>query len=224
MMSKAVSLFISCGASKSIEKGIRKMKTFEEKSRKYYNRIADSYDRSFDSLVTNKFKHFLLQDIVIHSNDAVLDVACGNGTLLKLLSERWKIRGYGLDIAEKMIENAKRKCPDMTFEVSSCEHSSLPGQSIDVIIVCAAYHHFPDVRAFAQEANRLLKPYGQLYIAEMYFPFFRVLINPLLRHWKAGDVKYYSPKEIRANFESFGFEQIGFRKRGFMQIVKMRKK
>lgn len=200
------------------------MKTFEEKSRKYYNRIADNYDHSFDSLVTNKFKNFLLENIVIHPNDAVLDIACGNGTLLKMLSERWKIRGYGLDIAEKMIENAKRKCPEMTFEVSSCDHSSLPSQSIDIIIVCAAYHHFPDVKAFAQEANRLLKTSGRLYIAEMYFPFFRFLTNPLLRHWKAGDVKYYSPKEIMANFEAVDFEPIGFKKRGSMQIVKMRKR
>lgn len=200
------------------------MKTFEEKSRKYYNRIADNYDHSFDSLVTNKFKNFLLQDIVIHPNDAVLDIACGNGTLLKMLSERWKIRGYGLDIADKMIRNAKIKCPNMTFEVSSCEQSSLPSQSVDVIIVCAAYHHFPDVKAFAQEANRLLKPSGRLYIADMYFPFFRFLTNPLFRHWKAGDVKCYSSKEIMANFETFDFEQIGLKKRGFMQIVKMRKR
>ena len=27
----------------------------------------------------------------------------------------------------------------------------------DLITVCAAYHHFPDVRAFAAEAFRLLK-------------------------------------------------------------------
>lgn len=200
------------------------MRTFEEKSKKYYNHIANTYDHSFDGLVTIKFKNFLLEDIIIHPNDAVMDIACGNGTLLKMVSERWKIRGFGLDIAENMIKNAKIKCPDMTFEVSSCERSSLPSQSIDVIIVCAAYHHFPDVKAFAQEANRLLKPSGWLYIAEIYFPFFRILTNPLLRYWKAGDVKCYSPKEIRENFESFGFEQIGFKKRGLMQIVKMRKK
>ena len=200
------------------------MKTFEEKSREYYNRIADNYDHSFDSMVTDKFKNFLLEDIMIHPNDAVLDVACGNGTLLKMLSDRWEIRGYGIDIAEKMIENAKRKCPDMTFEVSACDRSSLPSQTFDVIIVCAAYHHFPDVKAFAQEASRLLKPNGRLYIADMYFPVFRVLANLLLPFWKAGDVKYYSPKEIQANFESFGFEKAGFKKRGFMQIVNMRKR
>ncbi len=200
------------------------METYEEKSRKNYNRIADNYDDSFDGKFTMKFKEFLLEESISNPNDTVLDVACGNGTLLKMISERCAIRGYGIDISENMIENAKRKCPDMTFEVTSCEHSSFPSQMFDVITVCAAYHHFPDVKAFAQEASRLLKPNGLLFIADVYYPFFRVFANLLLPFSEAGDVRCYSPDEIRKNFESFGFEKIGLRKRGLMQIVKMRKK
>lgn len=199
------------------------MNIHEKKSRDNYNRIADNYDQSFDGRVTIRFKYFLLEEKIVNRKDTVLDVACGNGTLLKMLDDRWEIQGYGMDLSEKMIENARRKCPHMTFEVHSCERSNFTSQFFDVITVCAAYHHFPDVKAFAQEANRLLKVDGLLYIADVYYPYFRGLANLLLPLSKAGDVKCYSPKEIRVNFEAFGFEQVAFRKRWLMQIVTLRK-
>jgi SAM-dependent methyltransferase len=87
-----------------------------------------------------------------------------------------------------------------------------------------AYHHFPDVKAFAQEANRLLKPKGLLYIAEGYLPFIiRVIFNPFVPLSKGGNVKVYSSKEIKGNFEAYGFEQIGFTRKGLIQIIEMRK-
>ena len=199
------------------------MKTFLEKSRENYNRIADNYDNTYDGRFTKEFKELLLEELSVKPGDAVLDVACGNGTLLKMISERWEIKGSGIDISEKMIENAKRKCPDMTFEVGPCERSSFPASTFDVITVCAAYHHFPDVKAFAREANRLLKPNGLLFIADVYYSFLRGLANLILPFSHAGDVRCYSPKEIQTNFESVGFQLIGFKKRGVIQIVKMQK-
>jgi hypothetical protein len=40
---------------------------------------------------------------------------------------------------------------------------------------------------------------------------------------KAGDVKFYSPKEIQGTFEAYGFEQIGFKREGHVQIIEMQK-
>lgn len=93
--------------------------------------------------------------------------------------------------------------------------------TFDAITVCAAYHHFSDVKAFAQEANRSLKPNGVLFIADVYYSFFRVLANLVFPFSNAGDVRCYSPKEIQANFEANGFKPIGFKKRGVIQLIKM---
>lgn len=200
------------------------MKTFEEKSRESYNRKADDYDNTAEGKFTVNFKKLILEEIKIKPNDSILDVACGNGTFLKMLSRKCDIRGYGIDISERMIENAKKRCSDMTFEISTCDHTSFENQVFDVITVCAAYHHFPDVKAFAQEASRVLKPYGSIYIADVYYPFIiRAICNPFLPLSKAGDVKFYSPKEIISNFESFGFKQAGFRREGYIQIIEMRR-
>lgn len=200
------------------------MKTFSEKSRDSYNQKAEDYDNTFDGKFTVKFKELLLGELKIEPKCSILDVACGNGTFLKMLSNKHGIKGYGIDISEKMTEVARRKCPDMIFETSGCENTPFENQMFDVITVCAAYHHFPSVERFAKEANRLLKPQGMLYIAEVYYPFIiRAIVNPFVPLSKAGDVKFYSPMEIKNNLEAFGFEQVGFKKAGHVQIISMRK-
>lgn len=200
------------------------MDPFEEKSKKHYNRIADHYDESFDGKFTVKFKNILLDEIRIKPGDCVLDVACGNGTLLKMISERYAMKGYGVDIAEKMIENARIKCPEMVFEVKPCDHTAFEKQMFDVITICVAYHHFPDVKAFAKEANRLLKPGGLLYIAEGHLPWLvRILFNPWVPLSAGGNVKIYSAREIQKNFKDNGFESVGIRREGMIQVIEMRK-
>lgn len=63
-----------------------------------------------------------------------------------------------------MIENARRKCLDTTFEVSGCCHTPFKDRMFDVVTVCAAYHHFPDTKTFAKEIKRILKPQGECYL------------------------------------------------------------
>ena len=151
-------------------------------------------------------------------------MACGNGSLLAALNKKTKINCYGIDIAEKMIENAIIKNPSMEFHTADCEAIPFENETMDIITVCAAYHHFPDVAAFAAEAKRLLKSNGMLYIADVYLPaFWRILLNPLVPLSKAGDVRFYSPKEIVKNFEQFGFISTDIKISGNIQIICMQK-
>jgi len=200
------------------------MANFKNKSKAAYNEKADNYDYSDEGKFTQKFKDILLSIIVLKENSNVLDVACGNGSLLAALNKQTKINGYGIDIAEKMIENAAVRNPGMEFQTADCEAIPFENETMNMITVCAAYHHFPDVVAFAAEAKRLLKPNGTIYIADVYLSaFWRVLLNPLVPLSKAGDVKFYSPKEIVKNFEQFGFINTGIKISGNIQIISMRK-
>ncbi|HWP80473.1 MAG TPA: class I SAM-dependent methyltransferase, partial [Candidatus Acidoferrum sp.] len=169
------------------------MNKHERRSRAAYDKKAAGYDDTFEGKFTYSYNLLLLEAADIRDGDAVLDVACGNGRLLKMLAGRHAIRGYGIDISEKMIEQANAQNPAMRFSVGSCEALPYPDGSFDVLTVSAAYHHFPHVGVFAREAHRVLKPGGKIYIAEVYYPaVYRALFNPLLPLLKEGDVKFYS--------------------------------
>lgn len=201
------------------------MANFEEKSRRSYNEIADKYNDSFEGKYTEPFKRLLLESIPLDPGDTVLDIACGNGTLLQMLAEKQDIAGMGVDISEKMIANARDKMPGMAFAVGKCSAVPFDDASADILTVSAAYHHFPDVTAFAKEAHRLLKPGGRVYIAEIYYPAaVRLLLNPFVPLLKTGDVKFYSPNAIVRTFSKCGFESNGTAVNGHIQLISMRKK
>ena len=200
------------------------MSDFNAKSKVAYDKIANDYDNSFDGKFTRKFKRLLVNSINLDESASVLDVACGNGSLLALLRKQKNINGFGVDLSDQMIRNAIASNPDMKFYVAGCEVMPIEDDSMDLVTVSAAYHHFPDVKAFAKEARRVLKANGKIFIAEIYLnPILRFLCNPFVPLSKAGDVKFYSPNQIVTTFSQFGFEKIDVMVSEGVQIVSMKK-
>ena len=196
------------------------MNWFEKRSKETYNEMAAGYDSSMEGEYTVPFKTLLLDAVTIQQGDHVLDIACGNGKLLNMFAKQHQIHGYGVDIADQMIEQAKQFNPAMQFFVGNCEKIPLPDQSIDVLTVCAAYHHFPHVARFAREAFRLMKTGGSIYIAEVYYPeAIRLICNPFMPLLNKGDVKIYSPAAIFSTLHTAGFQGAKYSIRDHIQIV-----
>ena len=198
------------------------MPNFNDKSKAAYNKIADDYDNSPEGRFTYKFKCLLMENVELEENINLLDIACGNGSLLTMLNKQKKLNGFGIDISDQMIENAIRNNPTMEFRVAGCEAIPFGDDTMDIITVCAAYHHFPDVKAFAREAKRLLKKEGLIYIAEIHMnALFRFICNPFVPLSKAGDVRFYSPIQISNNFCQLGFKKIDVTLSNGVQIISM---
>ena len=201
------------------------MADLNKKSRIAYNKKADDYNNSREGQFTRNIHLLLLSKMNWEENQSVLDVACGTGSLLAAMNRQKVIKGFGIDIADQMIKNAIITNPDMEFHVSGCEVIPFPDDSMDIITVCAAYHHFPNGTAFASEAGRVLKQGGTLYIADIFVPsILRIIINPFVPLlFTDGDVRFYSPDEIIDNFTRFGFLKNRIYISGSIQIVTLKK-
>ncbi len=181
-----------------------------ERSKRTYDQMAAEYDTSPEGYYTKPHKAELMKQVIICDGDSVLDVACGNGTLLRELSKKASVYGFGVDLSENMIAAARERYPDCTFAVSSCVPLPFETESMDVITVSCAFHHFEDPLAFAGECMRVLKKNGMVYMSEPFFtPVIRWLANTVVFPFsKSGDVKVYSQHELRGMFEAAGFRGV----------------
>ena len=109
----------------------------------------------------------------------------------------------------------------MDIQLCSCEATPFADKSLDAVIACMAYHHFPDKGAFEKEAARILKTGAKLYIADPNFPLvLRKIINFLVRNLNG---EFFSSKEIASRFEKSGFKLVTIKKRAYGQLVVLEK-
>ena len=189
-----------------------------------FEKRADKYDDGFEGTLSEKFYKLVVDNIGSVEGLNVLDAGCGTGTILYRLSQKYSFNGYGIDAEEKMLEQARAKCPGMEFVHCSCDDTPFDDGRFDVIIACMAYHHFPDREGFSKEAARILRQGGRLYIADPKFP---VVIRKVLN--TAFDVhringRFYTADEIAAGFAAYGFEKVSVLSDSYAQLVCLEKK
>ena len=104
-------------------------------------------------------------------NEIVLDIATGTGFTAMELAPKVK-QVIATDITKEMLDEAERlskekKLSNIRFE--KAEASKLPflDSSFGIVATRRAAHHFNNVPKFLREANRVLKPSGQLGIVDM---------------------------------------------------------
>lgn len=132
-----------------------------------YNRSAPVYDRVAGSIYLGILRRFLPR-ILIGPAPSVLDVGCGTG--INLLEAAGILgpclRLHGIDIAPRMIDEARRKAAaagvSAVFEVGDAQHVALEDASFDLVICNSAYHWFPDRARAIAEMSRVLRPGGQM--------------------------------------------------------------
>jgi len=186
-----------------------------------FDKSAAKYD-DIGGKLSRKFYRLLIEQVELIPDMSVLDVGCGTGTILGAMADSCSINGFGIDISENMIEEAKRKCPEMEIHVSRCEETPFENDSFDVVTTCMAYHHFSDKPGFAREAARILKPGGYLYIVDPAFPIvIRKFLNTVSRLLNiAGE--FFTPEEIVKNFAEYGFQAAGHKMDSYAQVVKLK--
>ena len=103
--------------------------------------------------------------------NAMLDVGCGTGRLLRLVHERWPDADLmGIDPTPGMVKRAQQLTPSATFEVSFAEALPVSDASVDVVVSTFAFHHWSEQAAGLREVVRVLRPKGYFFLADAVLP------------------------------------------------------
>jgi ubiquinone/menaquinone biosynthesis C-methylase UbiE len=128
----------------------------------------------------------------VQPGEAVLDVACGQGVLCRLLSEKGA-RVTGVDAAAELIRAARQRGPeDIRYHVGDArELSFLPADAFDAAACVLAIQNIQPIQPVFEGVRRALRPGGR---------FVLVMMHPAFR----------SPKETRWGWDEE--EKVQFRR------------
>jgi len=198
----------------------------EKNSIRKYDSIAHDYEETFEGKFTARYRQKILELCDVAEGGKVLDVGCGNGSLINAIRQNKKIEAYGIDISPKMIEECRNHFCGINFEVSTGEKIGFADETFDAVTICCVLHHLHNPKNFFEEAYRVLKRGGILTVGEPWNPFpikqiMDYILSPLLR---AGDNKTFSRKRLHRLFDESGFSILpDSYEKEFMQIIKARK-
>jgi ubiquinone/menaquinone biosynthesis C-methylase UbiE len=190
-----------------------KENSYKKKSRKYFDRQAANYAKTWDGRYCSSMYEGVMEKIRQHPFMSVLDVGCGTGTMLALLVKEYPdIQACGIDLSEKMVAQAASLLgSNVQSLVGDADNMSLPDNSFDLLTCNASFHHYPHPLKVLAEMQRILKPNGRLVIADPWWSKNkRLVINYYLNSPFnfGGDVRIYSKQEMHQLLSESGFHSI----------------
>jgi ubiquinone/menaquinone biosynthesis C-methylase UbiE len=138
-----------------------------------FSRWAPKYDRHYlQRLVFEPVQKAVLELAAreVPHPEAILDVGCGTGRLLRTAAEQFPgARLEGVDAAEGMIEQAKASAGPATkisFQLATAERLPFPDGQFDLAFSTMTFHHWAGQRRGVAEIARVMTPSGRWILAD----------------------------------------------------------
>lgn len=193
---------------------------------------ADVYDEQMDFRDYDAEVTALLEKLgIIDPGDMVaVDIGCGTGAFSCHAASRFK-RVYAVDVSDAMQGIARDKAAASGVENIEFRKAGFlgyaPEEAADVVNTKWALHHLPDYwkQAALRNMNRLLKPGGMLFIADVVFPFvpdFEADIDAFLedvREQHGTEFMEETKLHIREEFSTFDWIMRGMIERAGFEIL-----
>jgi ubiquinone/menaquinone biosynthesis C-methylase UbiE len=138
-----------------------------------YDAVAELYDRAFRDIRVRRDEWNWVQQRLSSQPDRaqhprVLDIGCGNGSLLIALQDRMR-SGVGVDASSRTIglaEHNARAYPHLSFHTLATKTLPFEANSFDVVISFLSFRYL-DWETTLNEVQRVLSPHGRLLIVDM---------------------------------------------------------
>ncbi len=127
-----------------------------------------------------KFSRWMLKEYgkdALRPEVVVLDAGTGNGRNLLWMNAQFRIKGFGYDISDEGITQAKANAAKqqwggkLEFKVQSLDQPiPLPDESVDIVLDMMSSHFLKndERKKFIDEVARVLKPQGVLFFKSFY--------------------------------------------------------
>ena len=137
--------------------------------RESYDRLADAYARRYASELESKpLDRELLNRFVaeVRGRGDVCDMACGPGHIARYVRDRGT-SVFGLDLSPRMVEQARRLNPDISFQLGDMMALDLQDEALAGILAFYSIVNIPldSLRMVFQEMARVLQPGGLLLLS-----------------------------------------------------------
>ncbi len=200
--------------------------------RRMFDRIAPVYDamnRLMTAGLDRRWRAATVREAV-RPGDRVLDACCGTGDLAVAARAAGAGNVVGVDFAERMLERARRKAPEIEWLQADLLALPFDDASFDAAVVGFGIRNVEDLEVAIRELRRVLRPGGRLGILEITTP--RGVLAPFYRLWfdrivpllgrllPGGEAYTYlpasvrrfpEPEELAALLGACGFTAVRFR-------------
>jgi demethylmenaquinone methyltransferase / 2-methoxy-6-polyprenyl-1,4-benzoquinol methylase len=137
-----------------------------------FDRIASVYDL-MNSVMTagmhQRWRERAVDLAGVRPGSRALDVATGTGDLAIALRERGA-DVVGIDFAEKMLEIARQKAPEIDFRTGNALALDFPDDEFDAATVGFGARNFDDLDRGLAEMARVVRPGGRVVVLEITTP------------------------------------------------------
>ncbi len=133
-----------------------------------WNKVASLYQDKFMDLDLYNDTYDFICSSITRENAKILEIGCGPGNITKyLLSIRPDFDIYGIDIAPKMIELARKNNPSASFAIMDSRQIDEIKTKYDGIVCgfCLPYLSQTDSQKFITDCYYLLNENGLIYIS-----------------------------------------------------------
>lgn len=165
--------------------------------RSEYARLAPRYDKRWATYV-DRTVTATLERIAPGPGERILDVGCGTGTLLHVLSVSDPTLGLaGVDLSPEMLAVAKRRLEGAAdLREGWAERLPFPDAAFDIAVSTSVLHYLPDPHAALAEMKRVLKPGGRAVVSDWCDDFLLCrLCDVFLRTFSRAHVRTYGQAE-----------------------------